>query len=205
MRIAFLTNHEITAGLIAWLRDERREDVRIFSSPVSVGEIRNAKIEFLISYNYRFIINSDVLTHIGCNAINLHISLLPWNRGAHPNVWSFLSDTPKGVTIHRLDAGLDTGDIIIQEQVAFDERNETLLSSYDKLHRVISELFRRHWDMIKSGHMPSRPQPLGGSFHLKKEFDRIATVVGDRVWTMPIPELKSVVAAITAGQGGAHV
>ncbi|MCL0081308.1 hypothetical protein M1N64_03665 [Peptococcaceae bacterium] len=43
-------------------------------------------------------------------AINLHISFLPWNRGADPNFWSFIENAPVGVSIHYLDEGIDTGD-----------------------------------------------------------------------------------------------
>ena len=64
----------------------------------------------------------------------MHISLLPWNRGYHPNIWSFLEDTPKGVTIHYINEGIDTGDIIVQKEIVIDEDKETLKSSYEILH-----------------------------------------------------------------------
>ena len=38
----------------------------------------------------------------------MHISYLPFNRGAHPNYWSFKDNSPKGVTIHFIDNGIDT-------------------------------------------------------------------------------------------------
>lgn len=46
--------------------------------------------------------------------MNLHISYLPWNKGADPNFWSCIDGTPAGVTLHHIDAGVDTGDIIAQ-------------------------------------------------------------------------------------------
>ncbi|ANE35179.1 formyltransferase domain-containing protein [Campylobacter iguaniorum] len=43
------------------------------------------KFDFLISYGYRYIIKENILSLFGDNAINLHISYLPWNKGADPN------------------------------------------------------------------------------------------------------------------------
>jgi len=92
------------------------------------------------------------------NIINLHISLLLWNRGAYPNVWSFLEDTPKGVTIYIIDEGVDTGSILAQKEIYIDENIETLRSSYEKLHREIQALFREKWADIKNRSVKKIPQ-----------------------------------------------
>jgi len=76
---------------------------------------------------------------LGNRAINLHPSLLPWNRGAHSNFWSFLEDTPKGVTIHIIDEGIDTGDILLQKKIKFDQSKETLRSSYGRLQQELQQ------------------------------------------------------------------
>ncbi|MEM9666371.1 MAG: formyltransferase family protein, partial [Bacteroidota bacterium] len=46
--------------------------------------------------------------------VNLHPGLLPYNRGAYPNVWSLVDQTPAGVTLHQIDAGIDTGPVLAQ-------------------------------------------------------------------------------------------
>src|SRR6202035_5691563 len=76
-------------------------------------------VDLLIAHGYRHIIKPSVLDRFPRRAVNLHISYLPWNRGADPNLWSFIENTPKGVSIHYLDAGIDTGDIIAQKAVDF--------------------------------------------------------------------------------------
>ena len=43
--------------------------------------------------------------------INLHNSFLPFNRGKHPYFWTFIENCPYGVTIHKVDEGIDTGEI----------------------------------------------------------------------------------------------
>lgn len=79
---------------------------------------------------------------------NLHISLLPYNRGASPNFFSFIENTPKGVTIHQIDEGLDTGPILAQKELFFDESKETFASGYEKLILEIQMLFKENWSSI---------------------------------------------------------
>lgn len=79
---------------------------------------------------------------------NLHISLLPYNREASPNFFSFIENTPKGVTIHQIDEGLDTGPILAQKELFFDESKETFASSYEKLILEIQMLFKENWSSI---------------------------------------------------------
>src|SRR6056300_461455 len=59
--------------------------------------------DWVISFGYKHILKSDFISRFYRKIINLHISYLPYNRGSHPNVWSFVEDTPKGVTIHLID------------------------------------------------------------------------------------------------------
>lgn len=79
---------------------------------------------------------------------NLHISLLPYNREASPNFFSFIENTPKGVTIHQIDEVLDTGPILAQKELFFDESKETFASSYEKLILEIQMLFKENWSSI---------------------------------------------------------
>jgi methionyl-tRNA formyltransferase len=127
------------------------------------------KINFIISHGYLHIIKKDILDLYPDRAINLHISYLPFNRGYDPNFWSFIENTPKGVTIHYLDEGVDTGDIIIQEKVEFDNINETLATSYAKLQSVIQNLFENNWEDIKTKKIKSKKQIGAGTFHKQKD------------------------------------
>jgi methionyl-tRNA formyltransferase len=164
MKILFLTNNEISNRLILWLRNEAQEDVTVIKTNISREMVESSKPDFLISYNYKFIIKEDVLSLLKNRAINLHISYLPWNRGADPNLWSFLEATPKGVTIHYVDEGLDTGEILVQKDVNYNT-SDTLRSTYSRLSATIEDLFRIHWPDIISGRLKSYPQIGSGSFH----------------------------------------
>ena len=75
----------------------------------------------VVSYGYRHILKQNVIDGFDCPIFNLHISYLPYNRGAHPNFWSFYDNTPSGVTIHLIDSGVDTGQIVKQKYVNFQQ------------------------------------------------------------------------------------
>lgn len=125
--------------------------------------------DFLISYGYRHKLSTDVLELFKSNrALNMHISLLPWNRGSDPNLWSFLEDTPKGVTIHLLNEGLDKGDIVIQKNVEIFN-DATLRSSYQQLCLEMERLFVENWPLIRDELLQSKPQEPGGSYHASRD------------------------------------
>ena len=96
----------------------------------------------MISYNYKSIIRKKTINFIQkrkIKAINLHISYLTYNGGYYLDVWSFLKNTPKGISIHDIDSGIDSGDIFCQKKIIFDKNQETLKSSY---HHVQNEIFK---------------------------------------------------------------
>lgn len=100
--------------------------------------------DWVVSYGYRQILPSWIVRYYQGRAVNLHISYLPWNRGADPNLWSWIDDTPKGVTIHLIDEGVDTGPILAQRHVLMGD-DETLATSYGKLTHAIERLFCDWW------------------------------------------------------------
>jgi methionyl-tRNA formyltransferase len=165
-----------TSPLLEWLR-EFGEPVMHTTDKIDPEFIRLHQIWFVVSFGYRHIIKKEVLDLLPNRAVNLHISLLPWNRGADPNLWSWVDNTPKGVTLHYLDEGIDTGDIIYQKEITFDESKETLASSYAALQNEIVALFKNHWQEIKSGNCPRIAQAGVGSVHRVKDRVRLAPVL----------------------------
>ena len=139
----------------------------IYSDRLSAGYIKAITPELIISYNYNYLISQECIDAAGERIINMHISFLPWNRGFSPNIWSFIDNTPKGVTIHMLSEGLDEGDILFQKKVEFAPEVETFQTTYNKLNSIITQLFKDNWDKILSGEYTKlrKKQPIGGSFH----------------------------------------
>lgn len=170
--VLFATNNPNTEDLYQWLT-EREPKVYKIENKLTKEMVEQMRPSFVISFNYRHLIPGEVLQAMPDRVINLHTSLLPYNRGAGPNFFSFLDDTPKGVTIHLVDEGLDTGDILCQKEIVFDEEKETFASSYDKLMMEIKELFKENWEKIKRGGVEPRKQEGEGSYHRMRELTAI--------------------------------
>ncbi len=160
-----------------------------YDAQVDIDFLRKHSLDFVVSYGYRHVVRKFILDYFREKVINLHISLLPWNRGADPNLWSFLEDTPKGITIHYMDEGLDTGDIIAQKEVFFESEGETLATTYEKLNEEIAGVFAQHWPFIMRGDAKGQKQPQGGSFHRIKDKKKFEYLLLEKGWNTPVREL----------------
>lgn len=158
------------------------------SDCIDIDYLRDNEIDFIISYGYRHIIRRPVINFLKDRIINLHISLLPWNRGADPNLWSFLENTPKGVTIHYIDEGIDTGDIIAQKPVTFNEDGETLATTYEKLQSEIIQLFAESWSAMRQLRYIGYRQNGAGSYHKSSDKVRYQYLL-TKGWNTPINSL----------------
>ena len=123
----------------------------------------------VISFGYKYLIPKETINSCNCDIINLHISYLPWNRGAHPNFWSFYDDTISGVTIHLINEGIDKGNIIYQKKISFNTKNHTFSDTYNILIKEIEFLFLSRIDNILNKTYKTFPQSGKGSFHKKKD------------------------------------
>lgn len=170
--ILFLTNNDNTQDLYRWLSDKEPYVVKM-GEKLTSEMLKALEPSFIISFNYRHIIKEDVIEFMNGKIINLHTSLLPYNRGSSPNFFSFYDNTPKGVTIHVLDKGLDTGDILVNKEVNFDTSKETFKTSYDTLLCEIKELFKENWDSLKNGEIQTKPQVGKGTYHTMKDLELI--------------------------------
>ncbi len=147
------------------------------------------QFDFGISYRFRHIIRPAEITWFQNKLINLHISYLPWNRGADPNFWSWLDNTPKGVTIHRIDAGIDTGAILLQQKTDFDVYTETLRTSYEKLSKNIEHLFIKNFPFIFADKILPQQQKGEGTYHTTKDKNPFLHLIEKKWWDTPVSEL----------------
>ena len=127
------------------------------------------KYDLIICFGYRHIIKKEQIKKSSCPIINLHVSYLPWNKGAHPNFWSHYEGTPSGVTIHEIDTGIDTGNIIFQKYVNFKDTENTFALTYSRLLLEIEDLFNKNIDLILSKTWVSKPQRRAGTTHQIKD------------------------------------
>jgi methionyl-tRNA formyltransferase len=189
MKIVFLTNNQISLNLYNWLRYEKNEDIVLIDGKIDLYKIAQVQPDIVISYNYKYMVPKDIIQFLNGRIINLHISMLPWNRGASPNFWSFIDKTPKGVTIHLINEGLDTGDILFQKEIFFNEYKESLRTSYETLHREIQCLFKKNWSDIRNWSIEPKVQINNGSIHFAKDFDRVRNHMNFDIFNVKIYNL----------------
>ncbi len=184
-RLLVLTNNENSSAVIRFLQEDGNQ-VYVWNERLSIKDVENIMPSFIVSYNYNYIIAQDIIEHMGGRVINMHISLLPWNRGFSPNIWSFIDDTPKGVTIHKVDASLDTGDILFQKELSFSCEKETFATTYKKLNDAVQKLFMDHWSQIRRGEVRPYRQQGTGSYHCKKDLEQLQRFIkfswDDNIW-----------------------
>ena len=97
------------------------------------ARLRAIGAEFMVVAAYGLILPATVLAIPRCGCINIHASLLPRWRGAAPIQRALLAgDSETGITIMQMDAGLDTGAILLQERMAISD-DDTAQTLHDKL------------------------------------------------------------------------
>jgi methionyl-tRNA formyltransferase len=165
------------------------DEVAATSSPLDLAALEADPPEWVVSHGYRHIVPAEIVARFRDRMLNLHISLLPWNRGADPNLWSFVDGTPSGVTIHYMDEGVDTGDIVAQRELSFGE-GETLATTYARLQEAIVELFEEVWPRVLEGRAPRRPQAGPHTYHSVADRERIESLLSDG-WDTPIASLRA--------------
>ena len=129
--------------------------------------------DLIISYGYNKIINERYLKKLIRPPINLHISYLPYNRGSHPNFWSFVDKTPSGVTIHEINSKVDAGAVIYRKKIKFNlNKGLTFRETYKILNIEIQKLFMLKFTKIINRTYYFKKTKDIGTFHLKKDLPK---------------------------------
>ena len=112
--------------------------------------------------------------------INTHPSMLPYNRGKHYNFWALVEQAPFGVTLHRVDPGVDTGEIVAQQEIAYNWE-DTGGSLFFKAREAMLDLFKKTYPTLRTGEIQSTPQPRDdGSSHHSSELEMASHIDLDR-------------------------
>ncbi len=206
MRILYLGNNWLGWQVLKWLKEQGEEiaglvihplekrkygeeilrcaglgPARVFDGsrlqePEIKDAIRSLRGDMGFSVLFNYLLKAEFLEIFPRGVINLHPSLLPYNRGQNPNVWSIIEETPAGATIHYVDEHLDTGDIIAQREVPV-EPVDTGESLYRKLEGEALALVKQAWPSICAGGIPGRRQDLGkGTFHRTRDLESIDAI-----------------------------
>ena len=169
-KILFLGYSQKETKIIDKLKENK--NYQIFNTKNKIKLKNLDDINLIISFGYSHVISEDILKKKK-NIINLHISYLPYNRGAHPNFWSFAENTPSGVSVHKIDNKIDTGNIIYQKLLDFElnknRRKLTFKKTYLTLISEIENLFIANSKYIVNNEYDEFEQIGNGSYHEANE------------------------------------
>lgn len=180
MKILFLYHNDLALKLADLLKSDGNEVV-LWKKRLELTQLQKMAPDKIISYSYRYIIAKEMIDFMPTSIVNLHISYLPWNRGASPNFWSFIEDTPKGVTIHEIDEKLDRGKILLQKKIEFDEETETFATTYNRLNEEIVKLFYEHRKDILEGNITGKAVTEKGSYHSMADYTKFTQNRGGKL------------------------
>jgi methionyl-tRNA formyltransferase len=173
----------VDAAKKAGLPDDSIFEATELDEPETIEAIHALGADVGVSALFGRILRREIFGHFPLGCVNVHPAFLPYNRGAYPNVWSIVEGTPAGVTIHYVDEGVDTGDIIAQREVEV-KPVDTGSSLYARLERECGKLFRETWPAIRAGNAPRTPQPKdGGTTHRIRDVKSIDAIDLDGTYT----------------------
>lgn len=140
-----------------------------------IEEIKKLQPDVICVVAYGKILPKEILDIPKLGCINVHGSLLPKYRGAAPIQWAVINgEEVTGVTTMYMDIGMDTGDMILKEEVSIGE-DETTGELWDKLSEVGAKLLVKTLKQIEDGTAPRIPQGEDFSMApmLNKEMSKI--------------------------------
>ncbi len=119
---------------------------------------RSLAPEMVIVASFGQILPESILHDPPGGCLNIHPSLLPRYRGAAPLNWSIINgETTTGVTIMKMDEGIDSGDILLQQETPLGA-DETFGALHDRLARMGAELLLKTLTSLQKGELQPRPQ-----------------------------------------------
>ncbi len=191
--------------------------------PEFLAALRPYEPDLIVVAAYGQILPAAILDLPKYGCLNVHTSLLPKYRGAAPIQWAIANgDTETGVTIMKMDVGMDTGPILTQKSTPITPEDDGT-TLHDRLARLGAELLMATIPGYVTGEILPHPQPLTGATHaakIKKEdgqvaWDQPARVIWNRFraftpwpgaftsWTAgaKVHRLKICAAHVVTGQG----
>jgi len=126
--------------------------------PEVVAELKELRPEAMVVVGYGQIIPQSIIDIPPLGIINVHASLLPKYRGAAPIQWAVArGETVTGVTTMRIDAGLDTGDILLMRETPIGS-GETAAELAARLAPMGADLLLETLEGLRAGTIQPRPQ-----------------------------------------------
>jgi len=166
-------------------------------SPEAAARLRAARPDAVVVAAYGVLLPPSFLDIAPLGALNIHASLLPRWRGAAPIQRALLAgDRETGVSIMRMDAGLDTGPVLAQRSVPIAE-DEDAGTLHDKLAALGADMMAMTLAELQEGRARAVPQPEAGVTYARKIEKEEARLD----WSRSAVELERVVRAFRPSPG----
>jgi methionyl-tRNA formyltransferase len=161
------------------------------------ADLASFEADLVVVAAYGLILPQAILDVPRLGGINLHGSCLPRWRGAAPIQRAILAgDASSGVTIIRMEAGLDTGPILAMEEVAIDQAT-TAQSLHDELADLAARMVVPMVDRLAAGEVRARAQPDQGAVYAPK----IEKSEGRIDWRQPAVQIDRQIRALNPWPG----
>jgi UDP-4-amino-4-deoxy-L-arabinose formyltransferase/UDP-glucuronic acid dehydrogenase (UDP-4-keto-hexauronic acid decarboxylating) len=173
-------------------------DPKKLNSPEFVEVIRKAEPDYVISGYYARIFKDQILSIPKNGCINIHPTGLPRFRGLSPSFTHMLfGDTHNYITMHWLNPGIDTGDIIAQASIEILP-DDTGFTCSRRLTESAGTMFRENWPLVKAGKAPHdvQDESIASVFNFSWKLAEID-------WTKTNVEIFNLVRAVTRPMSGA--
>lgn len=146
--------------------------------------VQRLKPELIIVCSMPFLLNEKIINIAKYGAINLHPSYLPEYRGPNAYFWQYYDNKKRGgVTIHFIDPGIDTGNIIAQEQITISSGMK-MDELRTKVYAAGVPLLLKSIDQIETNCVQSRKQPLQSPLPQAKSVkgDEYKKLIREKEW-----------------------
>lgn len=155
----------------------------------SVEYLKKYEADIIVVEAFGQIVSKAILDMPKFGCVNIHTSLLPKYRGAAPIQWAILNgDAYTGVTTQLMNEGIDTGDIIMQQEVIIDEE-ETTGTLFDKLAEAGAKLCVKTLEAIENNTATYTPQKEEEASHVGK----ITKEMGSIDWSKDVKEIECLI------------
>ena len=162
--------------------------------------LRALRPDVLLVWSYSMLLPPELIAVAPKGAFNLHGGILPAYRGGHVMNWAILNgERESGATLHYIDAGIDTGDVVADERFPI-EQSDDAASVQGKLKAAGEALIAKWWPSIEQGTAPRTPQDES-----RARYYRMRTPDDGLVeWSQTNRQIYNLVRALSAPWPGAH-
>jgi len=176
IEISLIVTYELpldkTYGYESVIENFNGTELEVVSPPritkALIDKVRNIDPDYIFSVYYRQILPKSLLSLAKYSSINIHPSLLPQYRGPIPTAWAIeRGEKHFGISIHLMDEGIDTGDILVQEKYKIKD-DETGFELYTRGMKLGFELLSKNFKSIIENKIAPIPQKGTGSYFGKK-------------------------------------